>query len=346
MTATMMTATMPHDLQPAWDLAGASVQAKALETALKKQLFEALVEPQSIESIAKKLALTSYKAQAWLELLWSMGYLESREDGCFMISLMTRRYLLLGAEQSCAQAVLFRLQTLRQFGEQFESILDSEVTTASTSDISPAWAQAAKAQIFEEQRAVTVPALERLLSRYKAFELDLNKSLHCLDLGAGAGLISMALMQHFPNATGVAFDFPATTDVAKQHIDEAGLSERLTVQSGNLNEDYPTGQFDLIWCSSVLHFMDHPQQVLQRIAASLAPAGYLLLLHAEHSSDQQQAANVLPFYTPMVMKGNYLPQSEELPQQLEAVGLQVVQSEWLQDFPMAPVRLYLCQKEA
>ncbi|WP_417553070.1 class I SAM-dependent methyltransferase [Marinomonas fungiae] len=342
----MMTATLPHDLQPAWDVAGAQVQARALEIALQKHLFEALIEPQTVETIAKKLALTSSKTQVWLELLWSMDYLEKRDDRCFVIRPMTRRYLLVGAAQSCAQAVLFRLQTLRQFGEQFESLLSNEATAASTSDISPAWAQAAKAQIFEEQRAVTVPALERILSRYKALEFDPNKPLHCLDLGAGAGLISITLLQHFQNATGVAFDFPATADVAKQHIAEAGLSRRLAVQSGNLNEDYPTGQFDLIWCSSVLHFMDRSQQVLQRIAASLAPKGYLLLLHAEHSSDQQQAAKVLPFYTPMMMKGNYLPQTDELSQQLKAVGLRVLQSEWLLDFPMAPVRFYLCQKEA
>ncbi|SBT16897.1 Ubiquinone biosynthesis O-methyltransferase [Marinomonas gallaica] len=340
----MMTATIPHDLQPAWDLAGAQVQAKALEVALQKRLFEVLIEPQTVEAIAQKLALTSNKVSVWLELLWSMGYLEKLEESHFGISVTTQRYLLVDATQSCAQAVLFRLQTLRQFGEQFESLLSNDATTASTSDISPAWAQAAKAQIFEEQRAVTVPALERILSRYKALDFDPNKPLHCLDLGAGAGLISITLLQHFQNATGVAFDFPATADVAKQHIAEAGLSKRLAVQSGNLNEDYPTGQFDLIWCSSVLHFMDRPQQVLQRIAASLAPKGYLFLLHAEHSSDQQQAAKVLPFYTPMMMKGNYLPQTEDLSRQLKSVGLQVLQSEWLLDFPMAPVRLYLCQK--
>jgi 2-polyprenyl-3-methyl-5-hydroxy-6-metoxy-1,4-benzoquinol methylase len=342
----MMTTTVPHDLQPAWDLAGAQVQAKALEVALQKRLFEALVEPQAIADIAKKSALTSSKARVWLELLWSMGYLEKQSEDHFSIGAITRRYLLVDAPQSCAQAVLFRLRALRQFSEQFEAILDSETTSASASDISPAWAQAAKAQIFEEQRAVTVPALERILSRYKAFQLDLNTPIHCLDLGAGAGLVSIALTQHFQNATGVAFDFPTTADVARQHIAEAGFSDRLAVQSGNLNENYPTGQFDLIWCSSVLHFLDRPQQVLQRIAASLAPKGYLLLLHAEQTFDIPQSVKILPFYTPMTMKGNYLPQADELPEALSVLGVKVLQSEWLHDFPMAPIRFYLCQKEA
>ena len=340
-----MTATMSHDLQPAWDLAGTQVQAKALEAALQRRLFEALTEPQAIADIAKKLVLSSSKTRIWLELLWSMGYLEKQPEDHFSIGAITRRYLLVGAPQSCAQAVLFRLRALRQFSEQFEAILDSEATITSASDISPAWAQAAKAQIFEEQRAVTVPALERILTRYKALQLDPKKPIHCLDLGAGAGLVSIALLKHFQNATGVAFDFPATVDVAKQHIAEAGFSDRLAVQSGNLNENYPTGQFDLIWCSSVLHFLDRPQQVLQRIAASLAPKGYLLLLHAEQTFDIPQSVKILPFYTPMTMKGNYLPQADELPEALSVLGVKVLQSEWLHDFPMAPIRFYLCQKE-
>ena len=341
-----MTVSMTHELQPAWNLAGAQVQAKALEIALQERLFEHFIEPQTVANISSKLALTFSKASAWLELLWSMGYLEKTNENLFRNSSIAQRYLLADTAQSCAQAVLFRLQTLRKFSEEFDSILKDQEPVSPVGDMGAAWAKAATAQIFEEQRAVTVPALEHILSRFPELAFESTARPHFLDLGAGAGLISIALMQRFQQATGVAFDFPATVDVAKQHITEAGLNTRLSIQSGNLNTDYPTGQFDLIWCSSVLHFLERPALLLQRIAASLVPSGYLLLLHAEQAPEPQRSRQVLPFYTPMVMRGSYLPKVTDLPQQLAALGLNVLQSEWVESFPMAPVKLYLCRKEA
>lgn len=334
-----------HDLQNAWDLAGSQVKAKALEIALEKALFDKLLEPKPSDDIAHLMHLSVGRIQPWLDLLWSMGYLSKTDSGDYVASALAQRYLVQRAEHSCAQAVLFRLQTLQRFCGQFDALLEATEPVASTPiDMGPAWAQAAKAQIFEEQRAVTVPALRRLFDTVSALDIPNSQALHCLDLGAGAGLISIALMQRFPQATGVAFDFPETAQVAQANIHHAGLEERLAVQSGNLNHTFPMGQFDLIWCSSVLHFLDDRERVLQQIATSLNPNGLLLLLHAEHSPNASQSAQVLPFYVPMMMKGNYLPSAGEVPEWLKSVGLELIHSEDVTDFPMAPVRLHCFRK--
>ncbi len=340
-----------HPLQGAWDLAGAQVKAGALEAALNKGVFEILQSPLSSAAFADQLSLDTHTVTPWLELLWSMGYLlksHSVERGAWLyqVSTVTRRYLLLEAEQSCVAAVKYRLKVLRSFGEQFESMLKpSSAHEQQGANLGEAWAQAAKSQIFEEQRAVTVPACKKILETIPELSFASEQPVRCLDLGAGAGLVSVSLMERYVNGTGVAFDFPATIDVLKQQVEASAVRARLTVQSGDLNYEYPAGEFDFIWCSSVLHFIEQREALLERIVQSLAPGGYLLMLHAEQVITPQLCEQILPFYLPMMMRGHYLPVPGELVTRLTDLGLMHLKSELMHDFPMAPIQLHFYQKE-
>ncbi|WP_409418939.1 trans-aconitate 2-methyltransferase [Marinomonas sp. RS-M-Aa-14] len=334
-----------HELQTFWDLAGSQVKMKALEVALSRSLFDVLLEPCSIEEIAHKLAMPSTNIKGWLDLLWSMGCIDKVTDNQYVASALAKRYMTSTSSMDCSQALQFRFQTLRRFTEQFEALLYvSKNNTALSSAMAPLWAKAAKAQIFQEQRAVTVPALDRILGRVLNVTIAEETPLHFLDLGGGPGLVALSLARRFPNSTGVLFDFPETANIAYQNVMAEGLEHRIDVQSGDLNTQSPTGRFDLIWCSSVLHFIEDANGAIKRISALLKPNGFLLILHAEQTAEKKQCEGVLPFYLPMVMKGNYLPKQGEIAALLDQNGLEVIQTEDVIDFPMAPVRLYCGRK--
>lgn len=342
-----MTVSNGHELQGFWDLAGSQVKMKALEIALSKSLFDELLEPCSIEKIAQKLTMSSTNIKVWLDLLWSMSCVDKVNDDEYVASALAKRYMTSCSLLDCSQSLQFRFQTLRHFTEQFEALLHvSENREILPSAMGPLWASAAKAQIFQEQRAVTVPALQRIFNRVLAVDIAEKEALHFLDLGGGPGLVALSLARRFPNSTGVLFDFPETAKVAYDNIVAEGVEHRIEVQLGDLNQQSPNGQFDLIWCSSVLHFLDDATSAIKRISALLKPNGILLILHAEQTAEKKQCEGVLPFYSPMVMKGSYLPKQGEIAALLQQNGLDVLQSEEITDFPMAPVWLHCGRKKA
>ena len=312
-----------HELQPFWDLAGAQVKIQALKIALSKSLFDLLLSASKVEKIAchKSFILpwNVKNTEAWLDLLWSMGCLEktleeTSGEVLYSTSEMAKKYLVASSSLDCAQAVAFRLSILQKFSSCFEALLYApEPASKQENNVEPApnmaaaWANAAKEQIFQEQRAVTVPVLHEIMDYLMSSSDGLSlteqtfKQMHFLDLGGGPGLSALALAKRFPEATGVVFDFPETVDVAAKNILAASVQDRVSVQSGNLNvyrsQDAVNivGTFDLIWCSSVLHFLDQPEEGIARIAKLLKPNGLLLILHAEQTLDKEYCERVSPY---------------------------------------------------
>ena len=361
-----MTLLDHHKLQPFWDLAGGQVKIKALEIALSKSLFDLLLSRSNAEGVAHHESFDSplnvKNTEVWLDLLWSMGCLEkfleeTSGEVLYSTSEMAKNYFVPNSSLDCSQAVAFRLNTLQTFTSGFEKLLHApervpkkENNAESALNMAVAWADAAKAQIFQEQRAVTVPMLNKIMDYLMAsgdgvFLAEQRfKQMHFLDLGGGPGLSALALAKRFPEATGVVFDFPETAKVANDNILAAGLQNRVSIQSGDLNTAQPEGAFDLIWCSSVLHFLDSADEAIARISTLLKPNGILLILHAEQTPEKDHCERVLPFYLFMVMKGNYLPKQGEISKILNQNSISVIASKQVACSPMAPVWLHVGRK--
>ncbi|WP_437880015.1 methyltransferase domain-containing protein [Pseudomonas sp. LRF_L74] len=323
-----------HPLQPFWNLAAAPVQTQALNLALDRGLFEALQQPASATQIAERLGLHAGGTAVWLDLLWSMDLLErdQREVPHYRISDLSVRFFIEGAVDNCAQAWQYRARVLGAFATQMDNLL---VDGPSGEQPPGGWVQAAQVQISQEQQAVSVPAVLRLLERWPLAERG-----RFLDLGGGPGHIAIALARRLPGWTGTLGELLATAEVARHNIEQAGLGERLDVQGCDLDRDELAAGYDLIWCSSVLHFVHDAQGALEKMFAALNPGGRLIIAHAEIAADADLAAQVLPFYTAMRMRGKYVPRPGEIAQAMQRAGFVEVTSPGRAAFPMAPVWLH------
>ena len=88
-----------------------------------------------------------------------------------------------------------------------------------------------------------------------------------------------------------------------------------------------TGQgYDLIWCSSVLHFLPDPAQAVRVMWEALNPGGLLMLAHAERPDDPAMAACVWPFYAGLVLRGHYLPRPGDIAQHMAAAGFSQIRA--------------------
>jgi SAM-dependent methyltransferase len=104
-----------------------------------------------------------------------------------------------------------------------------------------------------------------------------------VDLGAGTGTGTFALLRQFPDATVTAVD---TSDEMLGHLSTKarrhGLDGRIRPRLADLDERWPeTGPADLVWAASSMHHMGDPDRVLRDIRATLRPGGLLAMIEME-----------------------------------------------------------------
>ncbi len=338
-----------NPLQPCWDLALASVQADALATALSVGLFDMLTEQACVEEIAVRLNLDPNKLEPVLKLLWGMDLLELIQVYAdealtprYRVSSSAKRYFVKHSPDYCGDAWAFRLQSLREFGAQLPDHLQLRANKESPPRQVPTdqcWATLARTKIVQEQTAITVKAALAVVDRLP----ELKSSHNFLDLGCGPGMVAIALAHALPACHGTAFDLPPTAAVARQNIDAAQLGARLSVLGGDLTCDDIGHGYDLIWCASVLHFVPDLAQTLRKIRAALAPGGLLVSIHAEIPPPAPQAAAVLAYYLPLLMRGHHVGRQGELTAALLAAGFDSVGTFESHLFPLAPVQVQVCR---
>jgi len=334
-----------HPMQPFWNLAAAPMQTEALRQAVRLRLFEHLAQPADAAAIAQRLSLHPATTAIWLDVLWSMGLLHrhafEQDEGAaeYVVSDVAARFFSGTSPHNCAPSWQFRAEFLAGFAEQWERLLrdgilppDAEHSALQTQR----WAQAAREHLGQEQRVVSAAELVALLRRLP----PLLESGRFADVGGGPGHVAIALAQHLPGWRGVVLEQADTAAVAAQTIHAAGLSARLSARACDLNTDAMDGGYDLIWCSSVLHFLRDPQAAVRTMGAALNPGGLALLAHAELSDDPQQAAEVMPFYAGVMLRGGRLPHAGKVARWMCCAGLADVRALGRIAFPLAPLWVY------
>lgn len=294
--------TQPHALQHCWDLQLAALGAEALQAALACDLFSHLGDFTEAGPVARRLGLDTTNTGYCLELLWSQGLLERDVHGTRFRNLpVAEDYLRPHALRYCGDALQFRHGVVRraagQFADQLRNGTQAQQPTAQA--IAQGWAQAARVQIAQEQRAVTAPLACELLRQLPQFA----SARRLLDLGGGPGLVAIALAQAQPQLHAVVFDYAEAADVARDNIAQANLAARVQAVGGDLIVDELGSDYDLIWCSSVLHFVPDIPALLARLHRALRPGGVLLCCHAELPHRREPAQRVLAYYLHLRMQG-------------------------------------------
>jgi len=331
-----------HPLHALWNLAAAPMQVQALQQALKQRLFDQLTQPASAATVARSLKLNAETVAIWLDMLWSMGLLH-RHMGLnnaapeYVATELAAQFFSEFSKQNCAAAWQVRADFLAEFAQQWEPLLREGRQTADAAQnslLQQRWAQAAREHLGQEQRVVSAPAVLSLLDRLP----PLPQKGCFADVGGGPGHVAVALAQRLPGWQGVVVEQAHTADVAQETINAAKLGARLSIKECDLNTGMGIGSgYDLIWCSSVLHFLHDPQAAVQNLYAALNPGGRLLLAHAELSDDPAQAALILPFYAGVMLRGGHLPRSGEISGWMQHAGFTNIRALGRIPWALAPI---------
>jgi predicted O-methyltransferase YrrM len=100
-----------------------------------------------------------------------------------------------------------------------------------------------------------------------------------LDVGGGSGAYAIAFARASRELQVEVFDLEKVLPIAQGHIQEAGLSDRITTRSGGLRRDDLGQGFDLILLSAICHMLGPAanQELLRRCFAALAPGGRVVV---------------------------------------------------------------------
>lgn len=139
---------------------------------------------------------------------------------------------------------------------------------------------AAHAQNYHAERRRIVPCFEQFYGTAVAMlGLRVGPIERVLDLGAGTGLMSEAVLGRYPHAEVTLLDGAAPMlEQARERLSGA----RATFVVADLRDELPEGQFDAVVSALAIHHLEHldNRALLARVAAVLRPGG--VFVNAEH----------------------------------------------------------------
>lgn len=140
---------------------------------------------------------------------------------------------------------------------------------------------------------------ETVLPQAPATLARLEQGGRLLDIGAGAGYALIHYARRFPTAeiVGLEYDEPSF-ELARQAIDEAGLTEQVEVRHGDANQLDDVDAYDLVTMSVTLHETGGPDEyrnVLARVHRALRLGGTILVAELPYP-DSPEAYREEPVY--------------------------------------------------
>jgi len=112
-----------------------------------------------------------------------------------------------------------------------------------------------------------------------AVKFDFSQVGSVTDVGGALGLLSRILATHHAHLTFHTFDLPPVAPHAQRHIDEAGLTDRITVVSGDFFvDDFP--EADVVTMGNILHDwnLEKKKVLIAKAFEALPPGGALIAI--------------------------------------------------------------------
>lgn len=108
-------------------------------------------------------------------------------------------------------------------------------------------------------------------------QLGLETGPQVLEIGCGAGFLSMALAERKFNVHAID-SVDAMVEQTRQHVKEAGMSEQISVDVGDISAlAFQDGSFDLVLAIGVIPWIERPDVAIREMARVLKPGGCVIL---------------------------------------------------------------------
>ena len=243
-------------------------ESRILLTAIELDLFEALGAGADAGDFAGALGTDPRATGMLLNALAALGAIEKR-GGVFRNTPETAQHFTRRSPDDVRMAMMHTVHLWDTWSTLTECVRKGTTLgrrPAGTEDWTGAFIAAMHANASRRAMAVVEA-------------VDVAGARKMLDVGGGSGAYSIAFAQASPALRAEILDVGDVVPIARRHIAEAGLEDRVTVREGDLgSSDFGTG-FDLVLISAICHMLseDENRALVAKTHAALGAGGRMVI---------------------------------------------------------------------
>lgn len=260
--------------------------SKVLLTAVEFDLFTKLHNSQLTGAeLGNELGLHARSIADFLDALVAMKFLERKGNGAdakYFNTPTTALYLDRQNPRYIGGILVMLNKRLFKFWNDLPEGLrtgqaQNETKHGQKTIFEELYADPAKLEQFLDAMA----GLSRINFEALAEKFDFSRYHSLCDIGGATGLLSIEVAKTHPNIACISFDLPPVGAVAAKRIAAAGLSDRITVASGDFFQD-PLPKADVITMGMVLHDwnLEKKMKLIRAAYDALPPGGALIAVEA------------------------------------------------------------------
>ncbi len=244
-----------------------------IKTAIELKIFDCTTKPVTATSVSEKLCLHLENTTYLLNALVALSYLQ-KERELYQNSAKTECFLTAGKDTSLGDALLFMASwTQPLLNGGLKEVVSNGPPPQEDIANPELWEMGARLSVNHSRcgRAQGIARYVSMLPEFSSFET-------MLDLGAGPGIIGIAITAAHPSLQAVVFDQPAVAKVASEIVTEYGMEDRVAVMGGDyMNDDFGT-EYDFIMANFTLNFFrDNLGGIMDKVFAALKPGGIFMV---------------------------------------------------------------------
>lgn len=271
---------------------------RLIEGGIELDFFSQLEKPISGAELARSMGWHEANTLYLLQGLHSIGFI-SREGERFRNTADASRYLVKGKAEYMGSVLLFfgsnQGMALDGLAQQVKNGPQPMAQTEQSLDFAAYGAMMREAQSGIRQQEL----------------LDIVRSLpengnikRVLDLGCGAGLLGIAIVNDGPVRSGVLFDQPPMQPLVEETVAMYGMQDKLSVIAGDFTKDDFGSGYDLILCSSIMLFaiLGGPA-FFGKLRDALNPGGVALCLNEGLEPDRSAPWDMVLGYMTYNLQG-------------------------------------------
>jgi predicted O-methyltransferase YrrM len=270
--------------------------SKTLLTAINMELFTHLAEKELTgQELKTKLGLHERSLYDFLDTLVALGLLKrSGLKETSMYANAEDANLFLDKNKPSYVGGMLEMSNNRLYGfwndleEGLKTGLPQNETKTGEAPIFEALYRD-EAKLREFLKAMGGIQMGNFMKLSSAFDFS-SYSTHC-DLGGAGGYLAAQIAMNNANMSCISFDLPPVTPVASENIAMMGLSDRVSIQSGDFfKDDIP--QVDVITMGNILHDwgLSDKKKLLKKAYDALPDGGALIVI--ENVIDDERNTNV------------------------------------------------------
>jgi len=240
--------------------------SRAILTAIELDAFTIVADGASAAQAAAKMGTDARATEMLLNALASLGLL-AKHNGTYHNTPVSARYFVAGSPDDSRAATMHTANLWQRWSTLTDCVREgTAVARREPREVDDRWTRPFIAAMHRNARE-RAPHVVRAIGAVGVRRM--------LDVGGGSGAYSIAFAQASAELHAEVLDRPEVLDIARGHIDHAGLAGRVTTRVGDLRADVFGEGFDLLLVSAICHMLgpDENRDLLRRCRKALAPQG-------------------------------------------------------------------------